>query len=151
MPKPTKAELVGEDAARHLIRVARRVKPFHEWFLPSQAQYTAMEWWPIAFHNSGKHLFVTSGAYRDIPPPAQREMKFLPFSTYCTGGNQNGVHFQHLGHLYGLLGGPAQIEVKIAELVFRLRIQAHATIWFFENQSHVYVFRSHKVLKCLSR
>ncbi len=101
-------------------------------------QGTSTHWWPIAFYNSGMHLYQFSGAPEYVIVTHQRAFRPLSFRRYCQGGNCNGVHFRHLGHLHGIGGGPALIEVEIEGLKTLLQIKQRNFAWIYEGPQKVY-------------
>jgi hypothetical protein len=115
----------------------RLEKPKEHWTPESLAQYTSIKWWPIAFYNNGKHLFLTSGHPRFV---AWGEFQFLPFRMYCQGGNLNGVKFRHLGHLYGLNGGPATVEIQCSGITTIIGIPPRRIAWVEETAQLVNVY-----------
>ena len=98
---------------------------------------SSFAWWPLAFYNSGKHLYSTTGEPRFLHA---EEMTFLRFAEYCHGGNCNGVGFRHLGHLFGINGGRAKVEVCISGRQFALDLLPKKVYWIFENGEQVKIF-----------
>lgn len=137
---PTSQELLG-CSSHYVEQVVCFEKPSHEWFHPEQARYTTMAWWPIAFHNNGKHLYLFNGPPRFMNKTQQSHMTFMRYVDYCRDSNQNGVRFRHLGHRYGVIGGPARLETTLGGLTFHFEVEPHNCIWICETTYHVCLFK----------
>jgi hypothetical protein len=107
-------------------------------------EYTDVCWWPIGFYNGGKHLFLTRRDPGFFSTADQKRMEFLPFRQYCAGGNENGVQFRHLGHLYGLNGGKAHVEVSYDGMCFRFDVQAQNFIFLYDEPTCVTLYESRR-------
>lgn len=129
---------------RLLTCVGRYTKDPSEWWLPSQTGRSLPARWTVAFYNNNKHLYLTTGAPRFISDAEQSYMTFLRFMDYCQGGYIQDVEFRHLGHLNGLAGGKAQVEIKISGLTFLQAIEPHCFIWVRESEKFVSVYHDKK-------
>lgn len=118
-------------------RLHQLEKPTKHQIPTDWCQYTVVKWWPVAFYNNGRHLFLTTGHPRFVP---SHEFRFLSFRTYCRGGNLNGVEFRHLGHLYGLHGGPAKVEINFRGIGTILDIPPRKVAWVEETAQLVNVY-----------
>lgn len=144
-PDPSDRAVLA-DQAQFLLPSVCYEKPRNQWFTAEQSAYTTMVWWPIAFHNNGKHLYLTSGSPRFLDEVDQRAMTFLRFQDYCRGGNHNGVYFRHLGHLCGLNGGPAQLDILISGLTIAITIPEHQMVWVCETPRSIRLYEHKKPL-----
>lgn len=77
---------------------------------------------PILLFNSGNHLYADVGFprwYHGYEQPLQ----FLSYRNWCGEGDHwNGVRVQHLGHLYGVNGGDAQVRLSYRGFVFQQKL-----------------------------
>ena len=71
--------------------------------------------------NGGRHLYFDQNWPRRYFDGEQR-LHFLRYMEFCgVGRHLSDVHIQHMGHLYGLNGGPAQVAVSCCGVLWKLR------------------------------
>ncbi len=124
-------------ARGHCQVIWQRTKPSMFWMDDQECRMSSPHWWPIAFYNSGQHLYLTTGAPRFITAVEQAQFQPLSFRRYCHGGNCNGVNFRHLGHMYGIHGGPAEVEIELQGIKTLLRVKPKNFAWLYEGQKMV--------------
>ncbi len=74
--------------------------------------------------NSGRHIYCDP--FQSFPnrwyEAYDQPLTFLPFKEYCGVGAlvpYGNFHLRHLGHLHGLEGGNAQVEIDLGGWVWR--------------------------------
>ena len=96
--------------------------------------------------NSGKHLYFE----RSWPSWYQaydQPLHFLPYKEYSGVGRWIGnVRVQHLGHLYGLHGGPAQVAVAYQGVEWRIKCVPCCLYWVIDFDGSQAVFYRERVV-----
>ena len=88
----------------------------------------------LKIKNTGSHLWAAA----DVT----ERKTFLSFREYCGCGKWLGsVQIQHLGHLYGVNGGPAKVIVRASGLVWNIELQPQFTYFFVSYMGSQYLFR----------
>lgn len=132
-------KLLGNRALRYVERQNEYKKPLEFCLFTDNIDRSRKRLCPVAFYNSGKHLYLTDGEIRRLVPSA---LLFLPYKEFCHDNEYGDVKFRHLGHLFGIQGGQATVFVEFRGVKLSLTIERGEVIWLLNNQDYFYTFKN---------
>lgn len=109
---------------------------------PDRRRRIDLDWWPVAFYNSGFHLYIFHPSVQPTSIPSHIHHQWLPFKQYCTGGNSNGVEFVHAGHVGR---GGCMVNIQIDKLKFTFVVPPRQAIFVRETKRGVYIYLGTKL------
>lgn len=100
----------------------------------------------VTLFNSGKHLYI------DLEPPHwyeewEQPIIFLNYREYCGNGKDiYGIRVQHLGHLFGVLGGDARVALTLGSTKWNINLNPCRLYTIAMMHAQQVLFMSNKVV-----